>query len=305
MVHLWGWEAFAHGAEVVSYFRWRQAPFAQEQMHTGLLLPDGSEDIGAAEVRELSSELPILEDLDTATRQAPVALYYDYTGDCLQRIQQPGGLTRDPLLATMQIYTACRRSGVDVDIVGPADSLAGYALVLLATATESDPALVQRLQTCKGQIVLFPRTGSKCADNTIPDNLPPGAFQSLIRLRITRVESLPPAAAMMATPGDTGRNALRALHWREWVDSALQPASTFEDALGLHYRDGRVHYLNAWLDEESLISFIAQRLDELGLPAVDLGPGLRTRLCGDVRFAFNYGPDAASLGQSPWQALGL
>jgi len=36
MVRLWSWEAFAHGAEAVCYFRWRQAPFAQEQMHSGL-----------------------------------------------------------------------------------------------------------------------------------------------------------------------------------------------------------------------------------------------------------------------------
>ena len=40
MVRLWTWEAFAHGAEAVCYFRWRQAPFAQEQMHSGLLRPD-------------------------------------------------------------------------------------------------------------------------------------------------------------------------------------------------------------------------------------------------------------------------
>ncbi|MEM9224828.1 MAG: beta-galactosidase, partial [Pseudomonadota bacterium] len=33
MVRLWCLEAFAHGAEVVSIFRWRQAPFGQEQMH--------------------------------------------------------------------------------------------------------------------------------------------------------------------------------------------------------------------------------------------------------------------------------
>ena len=39
MVRLWTLEAHAHGAEVVSYFRWRQAPFAQEQMHAGLNLP--------------------------------------------------------------------------------------------------------------------------------------------------------------------------------------------------------------------------------------------------------------------------
>jgi beta-galactosidase len=43
MVRLWSWEAFAHGAECVSYFRWRQAPFAQEQMHAGLLRPDSAE----------------------------------------------------------------------------------------------------------------------------------------------------------------------------------------------------------------------------------------------------------------------
>jgi beta-galactosidase len=43
MVRLWSWEAFAHGAETVSYFRWRQAPFAQEQMHAGLLRPDSVE----------------------------------------------------------------------------------------------------------------------------------------------------------------------------------------------------------------------------------------------------------------------
>jgi len=36
MCRLWAWEAFAHGAETVCYFRWRQAPFAQEQMHAGI-----------------------------------------------------------------------------------------------------------------------------------------------------------------------------------------------------------------------------------------------------------------------------
>jgi beta-galactosidase len=43
MVALWTLEAMAHGAEFTSYFRWRQAPFAQEQMHAGLLRPNSSE----------------------------------------------------------------------------------------------------------------------------------------------------------------------------------------------------------------------------------------------------------------------
>ena len=43
MVRLWTLEAHSHGADVVSYFRWRQASFAQEQMHAGLNLPSSHE----------------------------------------------------------------------------------------------------------------------------------------------------------------------------------------------------------------------------------------------------------------------
>ncbi len=57
MVRLWSWEAFAHGAAVVSFFRWRQAPFAQEQMHAGLLRPDSSEAEAWPEIALLAAEL--------------------------------------------------------------------------------------------------------------------------------------------------------------------------------------------------------------------------------------------------------
>jgi len=54
MVRAWTWQAFAHGAELVSYFRWRQAPFGQEQMHSGLNRPGRTEDHGRAEARACS-----------------------------------------------------------------------------------------------------------------------------------------------------------------------------------------------------------------------------------------------------------
>ena len=50
MVRFWALEAFAHGAEVVSFFRWRQAPFGQEQYHSGLNLPTGEADSACAEI---------------------------------------------------------------------------------------------------------------------------------------------------------------------------------------------------------------------------------------------------------------
>ncbi|HXQ45547.1 MAG TPA: beta-galactosidase, partial [Caulobacteraceae bacterium] len=73
MVRAWTWEAFAHGAEVVSYFRWRQAPFAQEQMHAGLNRSDREVDVGGREARAVADELKAIGELGPCGR-APVAL---------------------------------------------------------------------------------------------------------------------------------------------------------------------------------------------------------------------------------------
>ena len=67
MVRLWTIEALAHGAEVVSYFRWRQAPFAQEQMHAGLNLPRSHElSPGGREAAAAAGDLMRLGDLPRA-----------------------------------------------------------------------------------------------------------------------------------------------------------------------------------------------------------------------------------------------
>ena len=58
MIRLFTWEALAHGADVVSYFRWRQAVSGQEQMHAGLNLPGQHEwSQGGREAVQVGKEL--------------------------------------------------------------------------------------------------------------------------------------------------------------------------------------------------------------------------------------------------------
>ncbi|MEL7345281.1 MAG: beta-galactosidase, partial [Pseudomonadota bacterium] len=76
MVRLWSLEAIAHGAEVVAYFRWRQAPFAQEQMHSGLLRPDSEAAVAHGEAMTVAKEIKELGPVEQV--QAPVALLLDY-----------------------------------------------------------------------------------------------------------------------------------------------------------------------------------------------------------------------------------
>ena len=108
MVRAWTHEAFAHGAELVSYFRWRQAPFAQEQFHTGLHRPDGSPDAALGEVRQVAAELALLK---TEGDVPTVALVFDYVSHWAVEIQ-PQGRDFDPFCARRSPTTArCGGSG--------------------------------------------------------------------------------------------------------------------------------------------------------------------------------------------------
>jgi len=91
MVRLWSWEAFAHGAEAVCYFRWRQAPFAQEQMHAGLLRPDSADAPALAEAKQVAKEISEAPSVEACVSE--VALLFDYQSDWMwQTLPQGRGL---------------------------------------------------------------------------------------------------------------------------------------------------------------------------------------------------------------------
>ena len=71
MMHYWLWEGWAHGADVMSFFRWRQAPWAQ--VHAGMLRPDGQPDLAFYAAQSAPARL--LADRDWEIRQAPVACW--------------------------------------------------------------------------------------------------------------------------------------------------------------------------------------------------------------------------------------
>ena len=284
MVRLWSWEAFAHGAEVVSYFRWRQAPFAQEQMHAGLNLPDRTLSPGGLEAAQVARELAVTGALP-ASRQAKVALVFDYEASWITRIQPQG---RDFSYAelTYRWYEAARRLGVDVDIVPPGASLAGYATVLVPTLPHVSEQARAAFAAAEGTILFGPRTGSKTRSFQIPPELPPGG---LLPLRVTQVASLRPGL-VEPVAGEVAGHAVR---WREWLDTALPVRARFAD--GSPALVGQEHrlYLGCWPDPQ-LLAALMRRVIRGGESLPD---SVRLRRRGDLTFAFNY-------GDTPWTAPG-
>jgi len=286
VVRLWTWEALAHGAEVVSYFRWRQAPFGQEQMHAGLLRPDSEPDVGYFEVARAAEELAAVTLEPTA--RAKVALVFDYEADWLLAIQ-PQGREFSYKAQVLEWYTAIRRLGFDVDILPPGTSLAGYALVLVPTLPIVRDEARQAFAECEGQVVFGPRSGSKTEQFQIPEGLAPGALRSLLELRVPRVESLSPD---QTEPLEWSGQRYAARLWREHLETPPGTAQArFGDGRPALVSQGRFHYLACVTEPSFLLDWFESLARRAGLAPLRLPEGVRLRRRGDLTFAFNSDPE--------------
>jgi beta-galactosidase len=281
MVRLWTWEAFAHGAEAVCYFRWRQAPFGQEQMHAGLLRPDSEPAPGLAEATRVADELA--QAPDTGCAPGDVALVFDYES-AWAWATQPQGADFDYFRLCFAWYRALRRLGLNIDILPPDTAdLSPWRLVLApGLFTLSDP-LRAALAGCGGTVVLGPRANSRTPDFAIPVPLPPGlpGFDA----RVVRVESLPPGAFVPLEGG------ARFVHWAEDLDTTAEVVLRRADGGAALVRQGRVQYLAGWPDDDSLLSLMQGLCAAQGIATTALPPTLRQRDAGGLRFVFNHGTE--------------
>jgi len=329
MVRFWSWEAFAHGAEVVSYFRWRQAPFAQEQMHSALKRPDNSADIALTEAAQTASEIRCLSGIETSQKTSKsdiepnptltptqphkeVALIFDYMSDWSLRVQ-PQGNNYAPLDWTMSIYTSCRACGVNIDILPPSANLEGYKAIVVANQQLEHSDLLASLQATKAQIILGPRSFSKTQQYQIPKNLAPGSLQDLIPLKAVRVESLNSAwsaevnstEAKLNEADESSDAPLSIKKWREFIETDLEPKFTSNDGWGFLYQYNNIHYINGCMDQCSLNQLFMQLLSQN--ESLQLSPcpnGLRQQKLGQWQFFFNYGSEEQLLPSHRQMILG-
>ncbi|MFQ6546597.1 beta-galactosidase [Aestuariibius sp. 2305UL40-4] len=278
MARLWAWEAFAHGAEAVCYFRWRQAPFAQEQNHAGLLRPDAAPAPALAEAAQVARELA--EAPEAGTGKAQAALIFDYEG-CWAWDIQPQGAEFNGFDLALSAYRALRRCGFDIDILPPdAEDLGEYALVLAPGLL----TLPKALHTAQGQILFGPRTGTKTEEFAIPTPLGPGIPG--LDVAITLTESLPPSERIAL---DGGGHIHR---WFEHIDGTADAGWVTVAGQPVLASTGHRHYLAGWPDEETFYRMVAELAESAGLEPMDLPDGLRVRRTDTHLFVFNYAPDA-------------
>lgn len=288
-VRLWTWEAFAHGAELVSYFRWRQCPFAQEQMHSGLNTPDDERSPGGGEVALVGQELRALGlgQSDLRSERASVALLFDYEADWVIETQ-PHGADFDYQYLVFEWYSALRELGLEIDVVSSRADVSAYRLVLAPTLPILPDSVVEQAKHGTNHWIFGPRTGSKSETLAIVPQLPPGKLNTVLPARVIEVESLRPSLRPTLRIGNSEGAALR---WRERVQPGAETevVAWFDDGLPALLQRARVTYMTACFDRTLLRAAIAKCVGDAGIEASPLPDGLRLRRRGALRFAINYG----------------
>lgn len=282
MVRLWTWEAFAHGAEAVCYFRWRQASFGQEQMHAGLLRPDSVAAPGLEEAEQVARELELAPEADCG--HGDVALVFDYES-AWAWATQPQGADFDYFRLCFAWYRGLRRLGLNIDILSPETSdLSQWRLVLVPGLFTLSAPLRSAIPSCPGAVVFGPRAASRTPDFSIPVPLPPNLPG--LDARVTRVQSLPPGTSVALKSGG------RFVHWVEDIETCADVTISRDDGRAALVGQGAVRYLAGWPDDDSLVKILRDLCAEQAIGTFDLPPSLRRRGGSTRQFLFNHGTEA-------------
>ncbi|MGB7286916.1 MAG: beta-galactosidase [Salaquimonas sp.] len=290
MVRLWALEAFAHGAETVSYFRWRQAPFAQEQMHSGLLRSNHQEAEGFHEASQVCEDLAKIE--WPKQHQAEVAIILDYPSSWAWEIQ-PQGKEFNYFRLVFDFYKALRSLGLTIDIIPSSKAdLSQYKMVVVPGLFTFSESLCKVLENCKGVTLIGPRSGSKTENFAIPISLPPSLSKSILDIEVLSAESLRPDCPVECTTGSFKI-------WREFVETGPDATCVLEtlDGHPALIAQNNHHYLCGWPDEPMLKVIFARLCKTAKLETLNLPDEIRLTHADGKYFVTNYGSQTADLSK--------
>jgi beta-galactosidase len=186
-VRLWSYQAIAHGAMGVNYFRWDTATFGAEEYWHGMLNHDRSKSPAFDEILQTVKELKAFgPELLHSQYEAESALYFDY--DCSWAVKiQPGhfGLSYADQASVWYGCISPSRSGIDV--IGPGADLSRYKILFAPVVYVLSDAQAERIRkfvNSGGMFITNFRLGVKTEASQIVRTPLPGSLRDVMGLTI-------------------------------------------------------------------------------------------------------------------------
>jgi len=286
MVRLWSWQAFAHGADCVCYFRWRQAPFAQEQMHAGVKRNDNSKAQAWFEIENVRDEVkkvpvPIGEKVNTR-----VAMLTHKQNQWISEIERQGDSYNQEQVE-FEYYTALRQLGLEVSFISPDCDFSNYDLIVVPCQPIVSEELIEKCREAKAHFVFGPRSGGKTDEFNLAPDLPPGLLQELVPVKVLSTETTRPDCA---EPLEFAGGSYLANRWSEELQLSddCHAVAFYQTGKPAVATKERFTYVATLTDNDFLVSLFDELAGKLSITTTKLPKDMRITKRGNLSFVFNY-----------------
>ena len=173
-MRLWTMQSVAHGADFVSYFRWRTAPYGTEIYWHGLNDYDNLDNRRLAELRQIRDDFKKLAPLARQPYRARIAYVRDYDNEWDAGVDQWHGRVARQSLEGVWQGAQLEHEPMDFLFVNadtPDAALAKYQLLIYPHPVILDDGIAEKLKRFMekgGQVLFAARTGYKDAYGRCP-----------------------------------------------------------------------------------------------------------------------------------------
>ncbi len=303
-VRLWLWTAFAHGAELLTTYRFRQPLWGTELFHHGLIGPDGiTPTPGGREFMQTIDEIKRLDLSKTDTPFPPdasktVGLVVDYD-QFFYFLTLPQARRWNYPTLLFRWHAAIERLGLRARILHPDDPIpADLPLVIAPALQMMTPDQIARLKTyldTGGQLLLGPRTATMDRNGQLHEAPTAKPILDMIGGQIEAYDGLPDERVGQIDLDGTDHP------WSVWGELLYAEPDTrilakyadqfYAGAVAImqkRHTVGLCTYCGVY-PEQSLADALLERLaKQAGLPATVLPDRLRILQRGPYRIALNY-----------------
>lgn len=254
-IRLWTLQSIAHGAEYISYFRWRTAAFGTEMYWHGILDYCGRDNRRLAEITAMGQELKALGELAGSRYRAKAALLrtWDNQWDCsidhwhkmLEDVSQGG------------VFKAATRTHTPLDILyldapGIGDRLKDYELLIFPHAmvvTKEQAQLLSEYVRNGGKLILGCRAGLKTAEGHMTTAPLPGVFREMCGCEVAEFTATPPDEQnirITARPGGKVSFDAAAEVFCDWLEIHAADVDLLAEYSGNYYQGAPALLAHPW-----------------------------------------------------------
>ena len=266
---LWTMQSVAHGADYVSYFRWRTCRFGTEMYWHGILDYSGRDNRRLSEVGEVNRAFEKLSCVAGSRVKASVGILMDYDNEFDLDID--AWHRRIDGFSKKSLFNALQKMHAPFDFVHlsdetAVDKLLPYDVLFYPHPEITDEARVRTLRAFVeqgGTLILGARSGQKDMNGVSTDRLLPGLFRELsgadvLEYSFVAPDEAPAMTRIFDTEAEAGvfNEVLEALPGAEvlarYENTYIQgAASLVRNRVG----KGAVYYFGAAFSEEAVRAF--------------------------------------------------